>query len=101
MKLLGRLFLLSLALAIGALTTRIAHAQGRSFVDLGVLPGFSSSEAFGISATGQVCGDSWIPLQGLEGSTRAFLWDPSSGMRDLGSLPGYGSSHACGMNDRS
>lgn len=50
--------------------------------DLGVLPGFSSSNAMALNDHDQVAGDS---------SSRAFLWDSASGMQDLGTLGGNNS----------
>jgi len=65
-------------------TTNASHgflyAKG-SFVDLGVLPGFTYSEALGMNALGYVVGDAWT------GATyHAFVYSSSVGMQDLNSL---------------
>ena len=78
------------SVAIGALSVAIffqtvpARAAGLQYhvTDLGVLPGFTLSEAHGINDSGQVVG-----LMNNATSAHAFLWT-SGGMQDLGELPG-------------
>ena len=62
-------------------------------IDLGTLGG-TYSNAFGVNATGQVVGVSYI-----EDSMRAFIWTAESGMMDLGTLGGTLAS-ASAINDR-
>ncbi len=64
-----------------------------SVVDLGTLGGTTTMPA-DINEIGQVVGHSATP----NGQSRAFLWDPVSGMHDLGSLAG-GASRAEAIND--
>jgi len=52
-------------------------------VDLGVLPGDTSSQARRITDNGLVVGSS----SGL-GVTHAFLWSRQGGLQDIGALPG-------------
>jgi len=54
--------------------------------DLGTLPGWSASIAYGINNNGQVVGDSFN--SDSTSDTRAFLWSSESGMQDLSLLPG-------------
>ncbi len=54
-----------------------------TITDLGTLGG--ASGGFGINASGQVTGTSFIAA---DGPVHAFLWDPTTGMRDLGTLGG-------------
>ena len=63
-------------------------------IDLGVLPGSESSEAFGINDLGQIVGTS----NTLSGG-HAFLWQAGSGMIDLGVLPGMDISAAYAINN--
>ena len=69
--------------------------------DLGKLPGWGNSRAFGINDNGQVVGNSFtlfsesFPDSFADG--HAFLW--SGGMQDLGTLPGWSSSIAYGINN--
>ncbi len=51
---------------------------------LGVPPGGSSSEAWGVSADGRVV----VGRASVAGYHRAFRWTASGGMQDLGTLPG-------------
>ncbi len=65
-------------------------------LDLGTLPGGTSSEALGVNNLGQVVGYSTT----RDGSTHAFLWHLGM-MRDLGTLGReYAFSRANGINDR-
>jgi probable HAF family extracellular repeat protein len=59
------------------LTLPAAHASAQSFhaIEIGVLPGETSSFATDVNNARQVVGFS---------GSRAFLWDPVNGMRDLG-----------------
>ncbi len=70
------------------------HAFGISFTaqDLGTLPGYSASIAYGVNATGQVAGAAFVG-----GSQEAFA-DLSGSLIDLGTLGGT-SSRAFGIND--
>jgi probable HAF family extracellular repeat protein len=54
-------------------------------IDLGVLPGYSSSSATGVSANGKVVIG---VLSDSVGQDHAFRWTSSEGMTDLGVLPG-------------
>jgi probable HAF family extracellular repeat protein len=63
--------------------------------DLGTLPGYDWSEAWGVSADGTVVvGRSYYTL----GYGSAFRWTASGGMQDLGTLPGYDWSEAWGVS---
>jgi len=61
-----------------------ASARG-SLIDLGVLPGYTSSPVTGVSANGKVVIGI---LSGEEGKNHAFRWTREKGMTDLGTLPG-------------
>ena len=62
--------------------------------DLGTLPGHTSSQALGISATGQAIG--WSG--GTDGAqSHAVLWENGQA-QDLGTLPGDVASQALGIN---
>ena len=54
--------------------------------DLGTLPGGTGSEAFAISNSGEVVGESFTNAANTIG--HAFRWTPSTGMQDLGTLGG-------------
>ena len=76
-----------------ALLAAVAAAQPFPYriVDLGVLPGASSSIARRISPDGsRVAG--WCV-------DRAFVWEEGSGMRELPPLPGYARAYAYDVND--
>ncbi|HVT38752.1 MAG TPA: Ig-like domain-containing protein [Gemmatimonadaceae bacterium] len=65
--------------------------------DLGVLPGFTRSDAWAINAGGQVVGNS----SGGEGAAfqiHAVLWTPTGELQDLGTLPGFAYSTARAIN---
>ena len=65
--------------------------------DLGILPGGSFSDAWGINASGQIVG-SWETNDGNQ-NPHAFLYSNGT-MTDLGTLPGYmQGSQAFGIND--
>ncbi len=72
-------------LLLEALEDRLALS---TITDLGVLPGASSSSAFGINASGQVVGVS---------GSHAFLYSDGQ-MTDLGTLPGETESSALSIN---
>src|SRR5262249_44848250 len=68
--------------------------------DLGVLIGYTHSQATGINASGQIIGYSYrddtvhsITLY------RACLWNPDGSLLDLGVLPGDNISQALAIND--
>lgn len=71
--------------------------DGGKVVDLGVVPGGSTSQAIAINnlAEPQVVGYGQLP-----DATHAFLWD-SGQFTDLGALPGYLRSFAFDINDSS
>jgi probable HAF family extracellular repeat protein len=64
-------------------------------VDLGTLPGGSSSQAQAVNRTGQVAGFASV----APGLNHAFLADGGA-MTDLGTLPGAGASAARGINSQ-
>jgi probable HAF family extracellular repeat protein len=66
---------------------------------LGVPPGVTSSDAYGINETGQVTGTAgyYDSLSGGFGS--AYLWDAANGMTALGAGPTYTDSQATAIND--
>lgn len=72
---------------------REAHAQ--SIRDLGVLPGFAASRAFGVSADGATVVGTSKPSAG---PGRAFRWTAAGGMEELGSLRPEWSSRAFGVS---
>jgi len=78
-----------LALAVAALMA-LPHASAAITArDLGTLPGYTSSEALGINAAGQVVGTS----SDMESQSRPFLWDDGV-MTNLGTLGGSrGTAH--------
>lgn len=78
-----------LALAAAALMA-LPHASAAITArDLGTLPGYTSSEALGINAAGQVVGTS----SDMESQSRPFLWDDGV-MTSLGTLGGSrGTAH--------
>ncbi|MBU6401840.1 MAG: DUF3466 family protein [Verrucomicrobia bacterium] len=81
----------------GASTNGQTHAflyAGGQTLDLGTLPGGSSSEALALNSLGQVVGDSTVS----GGATHAFLY-ANGQMTDLGTLPRGYSSYATGIND--
>jgi len=82
-----------LVLALAALVA-LPHASASITVrDLGTLPGYTSSEALGINAAGQVVGTS----SDTESLSRPFLWDDGV-MTNLGTLGGSrGTAH--GISD--
>jgi len=92
-----RLFLLTLAL-LGVLQAASAAAPPR--YTLTRLPWFTRMgiKPTGINIRGQVVGFA-VDVVSNQLTSRAFLWDPVSGIRDLGTLPGYDGSEALGIND--
>ncbi|MBV9898238.1 MAG: HAF repeat-containing protein [Chloroflexi bacterium] len=67
-----------------------------SLRDLGTLVGFENSNALAFSLRGDVVGFVWLRLSSRE---HAFLWQPTTGMRDLDGLGGD-FSVADGINKR-
>ncbi|HEY2119930.1 MAG TPA: hypothetical protein VGH37_12145 [Candidatus Acidoferrum sp.] len=85
---------LGIVLVLEFVSTAQAQHHKYKIIDLGTLPGGTSSQAFAINDLGQVVGAVSVP----EG-THAFLWTDSGGMQDLGTLPGGGAySYASGIN---
>jgi probable HAF family extracellular repeat protein len=80
--------------SVGALRAVVWPGKG-AVVDLGTLPGDSTSSAEAISNTGEVVGFS----EGPHG-TRAVLWPPSAPPQNLGVLQGGDSSRARAINKR-
>jgi probable HAF family extracellular repeat protein len=72
----------------GTRAFRWTEAGGMS--DLGVLPGWTSSQAEGISADGSAV----TGVCSITNDSRAFRWTADGGMQDLGVLPG--GSHSVG-----
>jgi probable HAF family extracellular repeat protein len=72
----------------------IVSAPYGSMTDLGTLGG-AHAQALGINDNGFVTGNAQIISPAASGSTHAFLWHVTTGMRDLGTLDGdfsYGTS---------
>ncbi len=65
-------------------------------VDIGVLPGATSTFGYAINSSGQVTGESYQPavLNGPHTLDDAFLYTPGTGMQDLGTLPGAANTSA-------
>ena len=82
----------------GSCRPRLQHLEERvvlaSIIDLGTLPGDTTSMAEGINNLGQVVGDS--SDDGVDDS--AFLYNDGV-MTNLGTLPGDTDSYAYGIND--
>ena len=88
---------LFIALACVAGSLWAAPPQYR-IIDLGTLPGGSTSSAYGINDSNQVVGDS--DSGDSDGNTHAFLYSyPDGTMQDLGVLPAGTYSHALGINN--
>jgi probable HAF family extracellular repeat protein len=67
-----------------------------TFIDLGVLEGYTDSVAYALNDRGQVVGSS---LRQFDGRREAFLWENSQ-MRGLGVLQPWGEySHAAAINN--
>ncbi|HEY6887385.1 MAG TPA: hypothetical protein VI300_06380 [Solirubrobacter sp.] len=64
--------------------------QATGMIDLGTLPGATTSSAYGINDRGQIVGES---------GGRPFLFSPDTGMTELGLLPGDTSGAAYAIND--
>src|SRR3989442_2295454 len=78
-----------LVLAVAALVALPHTSASVTVRDLGTLPGYTSSEALGINAAGQIVGTS----SGTESQSRPFLCDDGV-MTDLGTLGGSrGTAH--------
>ena len=78
----------------------VGERDGRAFfwqngqtLDLGTLPGDSSSRARAINVSDQIIGESTA----ANGTSRAFIWQGGA-MVDLGTLPGDAASRASGIN---
>ena len=71
-----------------------AAYSGGTMIDLGTLPGGTTSEASGINTKGQIVGWSYT----TSGYQHAFLYSGGK-MTDLGTLPGGLYSFATGIND--
>lgn len=65
-------------------------------IPAGDVPGHVPFDATMINVRGQIIGT--LTVNGDH--KHAFLWDPSTGMRDLGVLPGFTDSRAEAINDR-
>ena len=94
-----KLFSLLTLLALTSFSTaQSSHAflwsKTAGMQDLGTLGG-SQSLAFGINASAEVVGTSFIARRCVQ---RAFKWIQGTGMEDLGTLSGYDSSVALGVN---
>ena len=79
------------------------HGKSGQMRDLGTLPGWVNSYAYGINHQGEIIGsvsDAGGDTSGFERASRtaAFLWR-SGKMISLGTLPGSKSSAAFGIND--
>jgi probable HAF family extracellular repeat protein len=61
----------------------ISWTRSEGLVDIGTLPGDSSSAAVAVNDSGQVAGTSFTPRLS---AMHAFLWTVSSGLMDLGNL---------------
>ena len=78
-----------LVLAVAALVALPHTSASVTVRDLGTLPGYTSSEALGINAAGQIVGTS----SDTESQSRPFLWDDGV-MTNLGTLGGSrGTAH--------
>jgi probable HAF family extracellular repeat protein len=86
--------------ASGAGPDNFSHAffwnQRTGLTDLGTPPGYLSSPATGINASGKVVGS----LDPASGNPVAFLWTEKRGFETLGTLPQAIFSGANGINDR-
>jgi probable HAF family extracellular repeat protein len=71
-----------------------SYTPSGGMVDLGTLPGGSSSVAIGLNDSGQIVGWSY----NASGDQHAFSYTPSGGMVDLGTLPGSIHSSAWALN---
>jgi len=63
--------------------------------DLGTLPGYTSSEAWAINATGEIAGNS---ADAIHAHPHAIFWSPAGGLQDLGTLPNGAWSYGYGIN---
>jgi len=82
-----------LVLAVAVLAASPHASASVTVRDLGTLPGYTSSEALGINAAGQVVGTS----SDMQSQSRPFLWDDGV-MTNLGTLGGSrGTAH--GISD--
>lgn len=77
---MNRHLLHCIAIAVLVLLSSAALAISYEKHDLGLLPGTSDSEAFGINNNGQIVGRS---------GSYAFVWDPATGMQSLGGGHAY------------
>jgi probable HAF family extracellular repeat protein len=80
--------------------------QQYGLIDVGTLPGGTTSRATGVNSKGQVVGRSTVNGASV---THAFVWSAAAGMRDLGTLGGQNSvataineaGHVVGYSGRS
>jgi probable HAF family extracellular repeat protein len=72
------------------------HVASFDTIDLGTLPGGSSSEAFAVNAEGVVVGQSTAN----DGVFHAFMWSESTGMVDLETLENGTTSTALAIGNR-
>ena len=80
---------------------------GEEMQDLGALPGYDYSGAYGINNLGQVVGESYEGYTGYSYRGRAFVWTDTNGngqsdpgeMQELAPLSGHQWSAAFGIND--
>jgi len=86
---------LSQSVTVTVPTTRHAFlwTAANGMTDLGSLPGYVTSDAYAVNATGVVVGT----LSG-SGTTSAFRWSQGTGMQPLAGLPGGVSTAAVGIN---
>ena len=82
--------------AVVAVLALAAVASAVPPIDLGTLPGFATSDAVAVNASGQVVGDA--RTSGGEMQAHAFSWTQAGGMVDLGTLPGFSTSKAVAVN---
>jgi|SRR5579871_792243 len=68
-----------------------------TIVDIGAMPGDTSSEANAINSVDQVVGTSYASA--TISSYHAFIWSSTTGMKKLGTLSGDTNSRALGIND--
>jgi probable HAF family extracellular repeat protein len=77
------------------------HTRDGVVIDLGPIPGGTSSVGLGVNEIGEVCGYGVLPLPDGKGETaHAFYWSNGT-MIDLGVLPGQVISRALSINDNS
>jgi probable HAF family extracellular repeat protein len=70
-------------------------APSAQFIRLGMLPGYTSSQAFAVSANGSTVAGT---VATAAGNAQAFRWTAQAGVNGLGFLPGGGHSTASGVS---